>query len=117
MFAFENFNYLFMQTQNNLIIFNYVYYSFPFPLEKNIIQNDKEIYESFRKFLRHVYSSKILKDIFYLSDKFNEFLYPLDDKEIFDELLDYTTFAPFDNRILQGFTKKEIPGILIGVNL
>ena len=56
-----------------------------------------------------------MKDIYYLSSEFNEFAYPLEDDDIFNEMLEYTFFVPFDGRILRGYTQKEIPEVLISV--
>lgn len=56
-----------------------------------------------------------MKDIYYLSSEFNEFAYPLEDDEFFNEMLEYTFFVPFDGRILGGYTQKEISEVLISV--
>ena len=100
---------------NNPFYYNACYYNFPTLLKKNIIQNDNVIYKKFIQYLKYIYSSKIMKDIYYLSSEFNEFAYPLEDDEIFNEMLEHTFFVPFDGRILRGYTQKEIPEVLISV--
>ena len=85
-------------------------------LKKNFIENNKEIFESFKNFLEYIYKSKLIKDIYYLTPEFQEFKYPFDDKFIFEELFEITSFLPFPNDSLWGFTIKEIPQILISVN-
>lgn len=82
-----------------------------------MIRNDEELFNEFKNFLNHIYSSKIIKDIFYLSTEFNEFLFPFDDNDILDELLDFTNFWPLPNNELRGFTEKEFSEIFIGTNL
>ena len=116
-FALENMDYKFENSVNNPFYYNSKYYSFPTLLKKNIIQNNKEIHEAFLKYLKYIYSSNLLKDIFYLSPEFNDFIYPLDDDEIFNEAMEYTIFMPFDGDELHGYTQKEVPEILISVNL
>ena len=58
-----------------------------------------------------------MKDIYYLCEEFDDFAYPLEDEEIINEIFDYTTFGPFDGIILHGYTQKEIPEIMIAVNI
>ena len=82
-----------------------------------MIQNNKEVHKAFLEYLKYIYSSNILKDIFYLSPEFNDFIYPLADDEIFNEAMEYTIFMPFDGDELHGYTQKEVPEILISVNL
>ena len=71
----------------------------------------------FKDYLKHIYSSKLIKDIYYLIHEFNDFLYPFQDEEILNELFEITSFFPFPNYNLIGFTIKEIPEIIIPVNL
>ena len=115
--AYSNLDNKYPDTSNNKLFPNYKYYSFPDFLEKNIIKNDKELYEDFKKFIKYIYSSEIMKDIFYLNPEFNEFVYPLDNDEIFNEIFEYTIFIPFNSKIICGFTQKEIPEIVIPVYL
>ena len=107
----------FESNNKNPFYYNSKYFTFPLLFEKNVIQTDEEILISFKKFLKHIYKSKLIKDIFYITYEFNEFLYPLEDDEIFNELFDLTNFLPLTNETIMGFTQKEIPEILIPVNL
>ncbi len=115
--ALKNMDYSFKQNLNNPFKCKPKYYLFPDLLTKNIIQNDNELYNSFKEFLKHIYNSKIIKDIYYLTPEFAEFLYPFDDEEILEELFEMTTFLPFPNNLLMGYTIKEIPEILISANI
>ena len=116
-YAFENFDILFESKSKNPFDNISEYFLFPELLKKNKIQRDEELFISFKNFLKYIYSSKIIKDIFYLTSEFEEFIYPFDDEEILDELFEMTTFLPFPNEILMGYTQKEFPEILISTNL
>ena len=107
----------FESNNKNPFYYNSKYFAYPLLLEKNLIQTDEEILKSFKIFLKQVYNSKLIKDIYYISYEFNDFLYPLEDDEIFEELFDLTNFLPFTNETIMGFTQKEIPEVLIPVNL
>lgn len=107
----------FESNNKNPFYYNSKYFANPLLLEKNLIQTDEEILKSFKIFLKQVYNSKLIKDIYYISYEFNDFLYPLEDDEIFNELFDLTNFLPFTNETIMGFTQKEIPEVLIPVNL
>jgi hypothetical protein len=107
----------FESNNKNPFYYNSKYFAYPLLLEKNLIQTDEEILKSFKIFLKQVYNSKLIKDIYYISYEFNDFLYPLEDDEIFNELFDLTNFLPFTNETIMGFTRKEIPEVLIPVNL
>ena len=115
--AYTNIDMRFKDSLNNPFIFNSQYYSFPTILKKNILQNNEEFYDNFKNYIKYIYSSEIMKDIYYLCPEFNDFVYPLDNEEFVNEAFDYTTFVPFDGRILHGYTQKEIPEIMIAVNL
>ena len=115
--ALSNLNYTFKSNYNNPFNYKAYFYTFPYLLPKNIIQNDEELFKSFLDFLKYIYTSPIMKDIFYLTKEFQEFLYPFDDKEILEELLENIIFLPFPNDSLFGFTQKEFPEILISANL
>jgi hypothetical protein len=116
-YAIENIDILFDSNSKNPFINNSEYFLFPVLLKKNKIQSDEELFISFKNFLKYIYKSKIIKDIFYLTSEFEEFLYPFEDEEILDELFEMTTFLPFPNYILMGYTQKEFPEILISTNL
>ncbi len=117
LFAIENLDHNFYRTIKNPFNYNSKYYSFPTLLKKNIIYNDKDIGQAFVKYLKYIYSSNIIKDIFYLTPEFEEFIYPLEDERIFNELMEYTIFMPLEGDDLHGFTQKEIPEVLISVKL
>jgi len=116
-FAYSNIDNKYSDSIKNPFSSNSFYYDFPTFLKKNFLQNDKKLYEDYKNFIKYIYSSEIMKDIFYLCPEFNEFAYPLDDDEIFNEIFDYTLFVPFNTEVLHGFTQKEIPEIIIPVNL
>ena len=115
--ALDNVDATFESEGKNPFNYNAEYYLYPYLLKKNIIQGDKEILDSFKDFLKYVYKSKIIRDIFYMTPEFQEFAYPFDDDKIFEELFEMTIFFPFPNDILMGFTEKEIPEILVSTYL
>ena len=115
--ALENVDATFESEGKNPFNYNAEYYLYPYLLKKNIIQGDEEILDSFKDFLKYVYKSKIIRDIFYMTPEFQEFAFPFDDNKIFEELFEMTIFLPFPNDILMGFTEKEIPEILVSTNL
>ena len=117
LFALENLDNNFSRTIKNPFNYNSKYYSFPTLLKKNIIDNDRDISRAFVNYLKYIYSSNIIKDIFYLTPEFEEFIYPLEDERIFNELMEYTIFMPLEGDDLHGFTQKEIPEVLISVRL
>ena len=117
LFTIENLDNNFDSTINNPFNYNSKYYKFPILLKKNILDNDQEIKEAFINYLKYIYSSNIIKDIFYLCPEFNDFIYPLEDDEIFNELIEYTIFIPLEGDDLHGYTQKEIPEVLISVKL
>lgn len=115
--ALSNINHKFAPSLDNPFFNNSYFYKFPFLLKKNIIQNDDKIAKEFKSFLKYIYSSDLLKDIFYLTEEFNEFEYPFNNDEIFEEMISYTTFLPVNYTKLSGYTQKEYPDILIAVNM
>ena len=117
LFAIENIDNKFSRSLESPFYYNSKYYSFPTLLTKNIIDNNQEIRNSFINYLKYIYSSNIIKDIFYLTPEFEEFIYPLEDEKIFDELMEYTIFMPLNGYDLHGYTQKEIPEVLISVML
>ena len=102
---------------NNPFKYTAFYYSFPYFLKQNILQKDDELFLSFKKYLRHIYSSQLIKDIYYLTPEFKDFIFPFEDEEILDELFENTLLFPFPHDILMGFTQKEISEIIIPINL
>ena len=102
------------------------YYKYPYLLKKNIFQENQEISEHFKNLLRDIYSSKLLEEIYYLTPEFKDFKYPLSDKKILEEMIENTTFLPFGNEKLHGYTQKqffpefkkdEISKIIINISL
>lgn len=116
-YAISNIDIKFSSNNNNPFNFKAYYYLFPDLLKKNIIQNDKDLFDSFKNYLKMIYTSPIIKDIFYLTSEFQEFMFPFDDNDILEEMFEYTIFLPFPNDSLLGFTEKEIPEILISAVL
>ena len=106
----------FMDINNNPFDYNAFYYSFPYLLKQNIIEKDNELFESFKDLLKNIYTSDLIRDIYYLTPEFKDFLFPFYDKDILNELIESTIFLPFPNHPLMGYTQKEIPEILIPVN-
>lgn len=115
--AIDNLNSKYLDTLKKPFNFNSIYYTFPKILEKNILQNNKKVFEAFKRHIKYIYSSNIMKDIYYLSPEFDEFAYPLENDEIIREMFECTIFVPFCGGILHGYTQKEIPEILIAISL
>ena len=86
-------------------------------IKKNIFQANENTYNNFRKYLKEIYKSKLLEEIFYLTPEFNDFKYPLLDDEILDEMIDNTIFLPYDQEALNGYTQKQFAKIYISTNL
>ena len=57
--------------------------------------NIEKIYKSFIDFIKYIYSSNLLKEIYYNIPEFKQFFYPYDNKDILDELFNNTKFMPF----------------------
>ena len=93
------------------------YYKYPKNLEKNIFKENPDIEKFFRNFLKEIYQSPLLEEIFYLTPEFNDFKYPLKDDEILNEMIDNTIFMPFCDETLHGYTQKLFGKVYISNNL
>ena len=93
------------------------YYKYPKNLEKNIFKENERTKKFFRNFLKEVYQSPLLEEIFYLTPEFNDFKYPLKDEEILNEMIDNTLIIPFGNENLHGYTQKLFAKVYISNNL
>ena len=107
----------FKDKYNNIFSDNSKYYIFPILLQKNVIESNKNILESFKELLKYIYNSQLLKDIFYLTPEFNEFKYPLSDPEIFDEMIENIVYLPFKPEVLHGYTQKQLSKVFIAIGL
>ena len=93
-------------------------FNYPFILQKNSLMNIKKIHESFITFIKYIYSCELMEQLFYITPEFKDFLYPLKDKNILEELFENTWFLPFNNNNnLYGYTEKLIAKILIPANI
>ena len=115
--VFYNLDSYFMATKDNPFSNRAKYYSYPILLKKNIFQANEKTFNSFRRYLKEIYKSKLLEEIFYLTTEFNDFKYPLLDDEILDEMIDNTIFLPYDQEALHGYTQKQFAKIFISSNL
>ena len=115
--VFYNLDSYFMTTKDNQFCNKAKYYSYPTLLKKNIFQENENTFNNFRKYLKEIYKSKLLEEIFYLTPEFNDFKYPLLDDEILDEMIDNTIFLPYDQEALNGYTQKQFAKIYISTNL
>jgi hypothetical protein len=107
----------FKNRNNKIICDNSKYYKFPSLLHQNIIESNNNIFQLFKDFLKYIYNSQILKDIFYLTPEFNDFKYPLEDQEIFDEMMENIIFIPFKSAVLHGYTQKQFSRVIIAISL
>jgi len=92
---------------------NYLAYTFPDCIHKSYIEYDKEIYIEFLEFLRFVYKSPLMQDIFYLCSEFMEFEYPFINDNILNEMFENTNYIPCESKILHGYTQKNLVSIFI----
>ena len=115
--VFSNFDNKFDVNKNNPFYNKVKYFSFPYLNKMNILENDNDIFNSFKNFLKYIYTSDLIKDIYYLTHEFDDFAFPFENNDILDEIFDMTFFLPFPSKPLAGFTIKEVPEILISVKL
>ena len=54
--------------------------------------------------MKKIFHSPWLEEIFYLTQEFNDFKYPLKDDEILNEMIDNIIFVPFCEKTLDGYT-------------
>ena len=107
----------FENIENPFIENNYLYFSFPFLFHKSFLEYDEEIYKDFLDFLKYIYQSPLISDIFYLCSEFSEFEYPLKNEDILDEMLKNTFFIPCESKKLYGYTQKNLISIFIPINI
>ena len=93
------------------------FYQYPIILKKNIFQVNEYIFQLFKKYLKKIYKSDLLQEIFYSTPEFGDFKYPLLDDEILEEMIDNTVFLPFNHEALHGYTQKQFAKVYIAVNL
>ena len=111
--VFYNLDKYFEVKKDNPFCNNASYFKFPILLKKNIFQFNQNSIKLFRNFLKEIYKSKLLEEIYYLTPEFNDFKYPLSDDGILEEMIDNTIFLPFDHQILHGYTQKQFAKIYI----
>ena len=111
-------NYEFPIKFNN-IFFGFSYrFKYPYILKRNTLMNNEEIYLSFIDYIKYVYKSPLMKDIFYNTPEFKEFLYPFEDEKILDELFENLIFLPlYSSDKLYGVTQKLIGKVYIAANI
>ena len=90
------------------------YYKYPKNIGKNIFKENEKL---FKNFMKKIFQSPLLEEIFYLTPEFNDYKYPLLDDEILDEMIDNTIFLPYDQEALHGYTQKQFAKIFISSNL
>ena len=115
--VFYNLDSYFMEKKDNPFCNRAKYFKYPTLLKKNIFQENENTFNNFKTYLKEIYKSKLLEEIFYLIPEFNEFKYPLLDDEILNEMLDNTIFLPYDQEALNGFTQKQFVKIFISTNI
>ena len=103
--VFYNLDECFEGKRDNPFSNNARYFKFPILLKKNIFQFNQSSFNLFRNFLKEIYKSKLLEEIYYLTPEFNDYKYPLSDDEILEEMIDNTIFLPYDHQILHGYTQ------------
>ena len=104
---------IFFDKIENPFMDNYLYYSFPTLFKKSFLQYDEVIYKEFLDFLRFIYKSTLIKDIYYLCPFFNDFEYPLKNDDILDEMFKNTYYIPCESENIHGYTQKNLVSIFI----
>ena len=107
---------LFFENIENPFINNYFYFPFPQLMHKSFIEYDEDIYKEFKIFLKSIYQSKLLKDIYYLSTEFKDFEYPFKNDDILNEMFENTHYIPCNSQNLYGYTQKNLVSIFIPVS-
>ena len=115
--VFYNLDKYFEEKRDNPFCNNAKYFKYPILLKKNVFQFNQNSFELFRNFLKEVYKSKLLEEIYYLTPEFNDFRYPLKDDEILEEMIDNTVFLPYDRQILCAYAEKQFSKIYIATKL
>ena len=116
-FCFTNCTFALQYNKN--IFLNYSSrFKFPYILERNSLMNNQNIFKCFIDYIKSIYKSSLMKEIFYNTPEFMDFLYPFDDDEILDELFDNIIFLPLkSNGNLYGYTQKLLGKIYIPANI
>ena len=93
------------------------FFRYPFILNKNTLKNNEKIFNSFVNFIKYIYTSELMKEIFYNVPEFKGFSYPFEDKDILNELFQNTIFMPYcPSQKLLGYTQKLTAKIYIASN-
>ena len=103
----------FFENINNPFIDNYLCFRFPAILHKNFLEYDEDIYQEFKAFLKFIYKSRLLSDIYYLCPEFQEYEYPFENDNILNEMFKNTYFIPCESKGLHGYTQKNLLSIFI----
>ena len=83
-------------------------------MHKSFIEYDMDIYQEFLDFLKYIYKSRLLQDIFYLCPEFKDFEYPFKNDDILNEMFENTYFVPLESEY--GYTQKNLISIFIPAN-
>ena len=105
----------FLNKFENPFIDNYLCYPFPTFLHKNYLEFYEDIYNDFLDYLKYIYKSSIMQDIYYLCEEFDGYEYPLMNDDILNEMFQNTYYIPFESESLNGFTQKNLISIFIPV--
>ena len=106
----------FFENIGNPFINNYLCFPFPQLMHKSFIEYDEEIYKEFLDFLKYIYNSELLKDIYYLCPEFEEFEYPFKNDDILNEMFENTFYIPCNSDDLYGYTQKNLLSIFIPIS-
>jgi len=92
---------------------NYLAYTFPDFIHKTFIEYDNEIYCEFLEFLKFIYKSPLMQDIYYLCPEFIDFEYPFINDDILNEMFKNTNYIPCESKKYHGYTQKNLISIFI----
>ena len=106
----------FFENIGNPFINNYLCFPFPQLMHKSFIEYDENIYKEFLDFLKYIYKSELLQDIYYLCPEFEEFEYPFKNDDILNEMFENTYYIPCNSDYLYGYTQQNLLSIFIPVS-
>ena len=108
---------IFFDNIGNPFIDNYLCFPFPGSMHKSFIEYNEDIYKEFHEFLKYIYKSKLLQDIYYLCPGFKDFEYPFKNDDILNEMFENTYYIPCESENLYSYTQENLVSIFIPVNL
>ena len=86
---------------------NFDFISYPNIMKSNFLLYNPEIYNEYKKLFKKIISSNLIKQIISLRSIFQNVKIPFDDEKFKDEILENTTYFPFEPLSLIGYINKR----------